>query len=105
MASITNCKVFINCYNDHNRAICKAYCSNVNATCFDCSCLSGAFCEKCETNYSIKGNDEVTLQIDSTKLSNTTLNINEINYDDNNKSLFYSCNYYDFASFNSLILS
>ena len=72
MASITNCKVCINCSNDHNCIICK-----VDVTCSECSHLSGALCEKCETNYNIKGNDEVTLQINNTKLLNT-LKINEI---------------------------
>ena len=97
MASITNCKVCINCSNDHNRAICKACCSKVDATCSECSRLSGALCEKYETNYSIKGNNEVTLQIDNTKLSNTTFKINEINYD-YNESLFYPCKCYDSVS-------
>ena len=82
----------------------KLGCLKVDATCSECSRSSGALCEKCETNYSIIGNDKVTLQIDDTKLSNTTLKINEINYDDYNESVFYLYKYYNSASFNNLIL-
>ena len=66
MASITNCKVCINCSDDHNCAICKVCFSKVDATCSDWLHLLGALCENCKTNYSVKGNDEVTLQFVST---------------------------------------